>query len=210
MVSVGNGKSKELDLRDSFIDISWKIIEAKILYYQPNPEWDQEFIDNKMPTDSDYDDLEQGYLTICGELGEYNDLVHKAYPGFEDVLGDGMMEVNWDDPDVQEVYEVLCENFTEWKRKKLKKAGTLKKNRLNKAGRNQWEVWEGYAYPEEEDVWRRHYQFLAKDYHHAIRALQAVANCGQVQVFTPALESVESANIKKQLKKEPFLVLGEE
>lgn len=208
---MADGK-QEVDLIGLFSDLSWKIIEAKILYYQPDTSWDKSFIEQKMLTDAQYDEIEKQYLTTCRELGEENDLVHKSYPGFEDVPGDGMMEVDWDDLDVKEVYEALCEEYREWSRKKLKDEGTLKKRKKTPTGprpsRKDWEVWEGYAYPEN-NVWRAHYQFLAYDYHHAMTVLQIISECRLVQVFTPSITSNESRQIKKVLKIEPFIVLEE-
>lgn len=209
---MADGKQEGLDFRDIYIDLSWKIIEAKVLYYQPSTNWEQAFIDERMPTDAQYDLMEQEYLKACREIGENNDLVHKAYPGFEDVPGDGMMEVDWEDPDVKEVYEALCEEYRNWKRKELKKQGTLKKKTKKgpRPSRKDWDVWEGYEYPEEEGIWRRQYQFLAIDYSHALTVLQVITNCNMVQVFMPVITSDESAIIKKMLKKEPFLMIGEE
>lgn len=47
-----------------FIDISWKLIEAKILYYK--------FPCCVILSDSEYDSLEKEYLTLCKELKEPN------------------------------------------------------------------------------------------------------------------------------------------
>lgn len=84
--------------RKRFIKLGWKIIEAKILYYDPPAELEQYANDN-MLTDYEYDQMEVEYLRLCKELGEQNTVVHKEYSGLE-VDGDGMMEVDWTRPSV--------------------------------------------------------------------------------------------------------------
>lgn len=193
-------------LDNDYNDLIWQIIEAKILYYQPDVEWVGGFVDSRMPTDAEYDNLEQSYLTICREMGEENTLVHKQYPGFEDITGEGMMEIDLEDPDVREVYQVLTEDFREYKRKHLKKP---KKNKpkAKRSLRDMWDVWEGYIYPEEAGIWRKQVFFLATDYSHAMTILQVLfGNSNLCQVFTPALESKEISSYKRYLKKEPFLI----
>ncbi len=194
---------------DDYNSLIWKIIEAKILYYQPDVEWKGGFVDSKMPTDAEYDMLEQSYLTLCRELEEENTLVHKTYPGFEDVVGDGMMEIDWDDPDVKEVYEALSEEHREHKRKHLKKP-KKDKPKAKRTPRDLWDVWEGYVYTNDEGIWRKTVYFLATDYGHALTALQVMFDNVPCQVFTPAMEADEIRMIKNILKKDPFIIDKEE
>ena len=191
---------------DQYNDLIWKIIEAKILYYQPDADWTEGFADGKMPTDAQYDELEKQYLTLCRELGEENSLVHKGYPGFEDIPGDGMMEIDWEDPDVQEIYQALTEEYREWKRKNLKKPPKKKEVKAKRPPRDQWDVWEGCVYPDDIDVWRKTVYFLAHDYHHAMIVMQIEHNNAPCQVFTPALEDDELKMLKRTLKKEIFII----
>lgn len=87
--------------------LSWAIIEAKILYYSPHG-LTEAFVNEWLPSDDDYDDMERAYLELCRELGLPNTVVHKAHPGFEDGKGPGMLEVDWLRPSVVLAYKRLC------------------------------------------------------------------------------------------------------
>jgi len=79
----------------TFSELSWKILEAKILYYDPVAE----LASLPMLSDAEYDNLEVEYLKRCKAEGHVNYLVHKQYPGFEDVGFDkACMEVDWNRP----------------------------------------------------------------------------------------------------------------
>lgn len=79
-----------------YIELSYHIIEHKIMYYYP------ELIKvgyhrGLEISDDAYDALEIEYLKLCKELGEKNTVVHKGYAGLE-VEGPGMMEVDFTRP----------------------------------------------------------------------------------------------------------------
>lgn len=93
------------DLNKEFARLSWKILEAKIMYYQPPVEL-HEYVEKHMPSDEVYDDMEIRYLTLCKELNKPNTLVHKHYHGLE-VDGNGMMEVDWSRPSCSAALEKL-------------------------------------------------------------------------------------------------------
>lgn len=87
------------------IQLSWKIIEAKILYYSPG-EISESFINENLPSDADYDAMELEYLYLCRLLGLENTVVHKEHPGFK-APGKGMLEVDWTRPSVLLAYDKL-------------------------------------------------------------------------------------------------------
>ena len=78
------------------IELGWKILEAKILYYEPPAELMNAGLDI---SDSEYDSMELEYLGLCVRLNKPNTVVHKEYPGFDfNKIGHGMMEVDWSRP----------------------------------------------------------------------------------------------------------------
>jgi hypothetical protein len=88
------------------VHLSWKILENKIMYYQPR-ELSEKFINANLIPDEQYDALEIEYLTLCHILKVPNTLVHKEYPNLPKVDGAGMMEVDWSRPSVMMVYDTL-------------------------------------------------------------------------------------------------------
>jgi len=92
--------------RKRFIKLGWKLIEAKIMYYQPPPEL-ASYVEDNMPTDEEYDKMEQEYLQLCIDLDEENTVVHKDYSGFENVRGDGMVEIDTTRPSVDVALQKL-------------------------------------------------------------------------------------------------------
>lgn len=87
-------------MRQQLINLSWRLIEYKLMYYRPElvamEHWDKLVI-----PDDIYDMLEKMYLRLCLELDLPNSLVHKDYPEFSNVKGEGMMEVDLNRPSVQ-------------------------------------------------------------------------------------------------------------
>lgn len=84
--------------RKEHVELSWRIIEAKIMYYQPG-ELGEAFVQKYMPTDADFDAMEQRYLELCDKLNLPNTVSHKD--------GNGMMEVDWDRPSVKLAHSKL-------------------------------------------------------------------------------------------------------
>ena len=91
--------------KERHAELSWRILELKILYYQC-PVALEDYAENNLPSDDEYDRLEQEYLKLCLELGVENTLVHKGYAGL-DVPGEGMMEIDWSRPSVDNALERL-------------------------------------------------------------------------------------------------------
>ena len=80
-----------------FIELTYKIIEAKVLYY--NEELISPGYRKALRVSDDiYDQWEVEYLKLCKKLGYKNAVVHKVYAGLEDVPGEGMMEVDFKRP----------------------------------------------------------------------------------------------------------------
>lgn len=79
-----------------FAELSWKLIEAKILYYS----CPAELINCGLEiSDAEYDKMEHEYLSLCVKLNRPNTISHdnySLYPGLEA----GMMEVDWNRPSV--------------------------------------------------------------------------------------------------------------
>ena len=94
------------------VDLSWAIIEAKILYYDPK-ELPESFVERKLPSDARYDAMEREYLDLCVALNQPNTVVHKEYAGLRP-RGAGMFELDWERPSVKLAHEkLLREAFPE-------------------------------------------------------------------------------------------------
>ena len=122
-----------------FIELSWRILEAKIIYYSPPVELLGKGLEI---TDQEYDSMELEYLNLCVKLGKVNNVVHKEYPGFDfDKIGSGMMEVDWNRPSCSaalkrlyikaNVPEELRREFGTWHSKERKKSAKRKKSNKN-------------------------------------------------------------------------------
>lgn len=84
-----------------FIRLSWKLIEWKAAYYQPECVHPSRLSD-VTATDDEYDAAEVRYLTLCRKLDKTNTVVHKPYPGFEDLITErAMVELDETRPSVQ-------------------------------------------------------------------------------------------------------------
>lgn len=94
------------DARARHVELSWRLIELKTMYYMPHLVHASWHDDLTVP-DAVYDEMERRYLALCRELGVENTVVHKSYPGFDDVPGDGMMEIDRERPSVQLVLRKL-------------------------------------------------------------------------------------------------------
>lgn len=89
-----------------FVDLSWKLIEYKIFYYQPGMVHESWFDILTIP-DEQYDTLERRYLTLCVKLKHRNTVVHKKYSDITGYEGNGMMEIDINRPSVQLVTNKL-------------------------------------------------------------------------------------------------------
>jgi len=95
--------------------LSWKIIEAKIMYYWPRG-LSEEFIDVHMPTDKEYDALEVRYLKLCVELELENTVVRKGLYPTLDPPGPGMFEVDYSRPSVLNAWEKLAQMDSDYQK----------------------------------------------------------------------------------------------
>jgi hypothetical protein len=87
--------------RQRYIDLGWKIIEWKLMYYQPERVHESRRAALTIP-DEEYDEAEREYLKLCLKLKLPNTVVHKTYPGFEKVDHSlAMMEIDLRRPSVQ-------------------------------------------------------------------------------------------------------------
>jgi hypothetical protein len=93
--------------RQRHIDLGWKIIEWKLMYYRPemvHPSWRADLT----ISDEDYDEAEQDYLYHCAKYKLPNTVVHKTYPGLEKIdYRHAMVEVDLSRPSVQLVVKKL-------------------------------------------------------------------------------------------------------
>lgn len=103
---------KAEDLRVNILvhsSLYWSILKAKILYYSPL-DLNEATVNELLPSDDRYDQMERAYLKKCQVLNLPNVLVHKSYPGTPEHLdGTGMMEVDWDHQDIQTAYRELLD-----------------------------------------------------------------------------------------------------
>jgi len=96
-----------------YIELTYRIIECKIMYYYPDL-IKEGYHPGLEISDDDYDAMEIEYLKLCKELGQKNTLVHKRYPGLE-VDGPGMFEVDFTRPIVHLVMRKF--GVTNWQQK---------------------------------------------------------------------------------------------
>lgn len=90
--------------RQRHIDLGWKIIAYKLMYY--NPELIGEGSRKELEIDDhSYDALEMEYLALCERLSTKNTVVHKLPEGASETLKalstDAMMEPDLTRPSVQ-------------------------------------------------------------------------------------------------------------
>ena len=96
--SAAPAKGTNADKR-RFIELSYRIIECKILYYN------EELIapgyrERLGVTDEEYDKMEMEYLRLCKLLGYPNTVVHKSYGALGGGEDTAMMEVDYTRPSV--------------------------------------------------------------------------------------------------------------
>ena len=58
-------------LQKTFVALSWKILEHRILYYHPEL-FSQKFLDKHSIPDAEYDAMEQKYIRLCKLLKKPN------------------------------------------------------------------------------------------------------------------------------------------
>lgn len=105
---------------EEFAKLSWKILEHKILYYEPE-KFKMSFLNKKSIPDNEYDALEIRYLQLCRELKQPNYLVHKEYEEFKDVEDISMIELDWTRPSVNRAFDKLKQEETKYKKRRNKR-----------------------------------------------------------------------------------------
>lgn len=113
---------------EEFTKLSWKILEHKILYYEPE-KFKMSFLNKKSIPDNEYDVLEIRYLELCRELKRPNYLVHKEYEQFKDVEDISMIELDWKRPSVNRAFDKLKQEESRYKKRRKKKLEDHNENR---------------------------------------------------------------------------------
>jgi hypothetical protein len=93
-------KSMDVEAIEEHARLSWKIIEAKILYFQSKG-FNEVFVDKHTPLDSDFDKMERRYLELCVELSLPNTVAEISKYTDLNPTGPGMLEIDFTRPSVQ-------------------------------------------------------------------------------------------------------------
>jgi len=83
-----------------FIELSWKLIGYKLMYYYPE-EVHQSWEAHLTITDTYYDELEKEYLRLCLELDYENTVAGQTQVDGKTVKGSGMTELDSEKPAVK-------------------------------------------------------------------------------------------------------------
>jgi hypothetical protein len=107
---------KKTELEKELAEIATKILDAKILYFQPK-KLSENFVNATLPSDEVYNAMERRYLNLCKRLNHPNTLVAEHAALSVGVGGPGMFEVDHARADVMAAYQSLLE------RERLYKSG---------------------------------------------------------------------------------------